>query len=206
MHFIDQFRALLLDLNGVFMFNSDRLSAAEHFGLTYRQLGGHALHDDDVQGLVLAVVDRMWKLCTDPHASQHFPSLRSCVEQIATPQGLPEREVRLLERVIAQHEAGVIPPASAAVLRRLAQTHRLGMVSDIWSTSELYLQELQRAGIRALFDVIVFSSDYGYVKPSPSLFSKTIEALAMERTQIAFVGDSLRRDIAGAKAVGLATL
>src|SRR5919109_4488266 len=152
MRFIDQFRALLLDLNGVFMFNSDRLSAAEHFGLTYRQLGGHTLNDEEVQGFVLAVVDRMWKLYADPRASQYFPSLRSCVEQIATPQSLPEREVCLLERVIAQHEVGVIPPAYAAVLRRLAQTHRLGIVSDIWSTSELYLQELQRAGIRALFD------------------------------------------------------
>src|SRR5262245_33058711 len=158
MRFIDQFRALLLDLNGVFMFNSDRLSAAEHFGLTYRQLGGHALNDEEVQGLVLAVVERMWKLYADPCASQHFPSVRFCVEHITTPQGLPEKEVRLLEQVIAQHEVGEIPPASAAVLRRLARTHRLGIVSDIWSASKLYLQELQRAGIRALFDILIFSS------------------------------------------------
>ncbi|HEV8718538.1 MAG TPA: HAD family hydrolase [Candidatus Binatia bacterium] len=206
MRFIDQFHVLLLDLNGTFMFNSDRLSEAERFGLTYRQLGGHTLNDDEVQGLILAVVDMMGKIYADPRASQHFPSVRSCVEQIATPQGLPEREVRLLERVIAQHEVGVIPPASAAVLRRLAQTHRLGIVSDIWSTSELYLQELQRAGIRALFDVIVFSSDYGCVKPSPSLFIKAMEALAVDRTQIVFVGDSLKRDIAGAKAAGLAAI
>ena len=206
MRFIDQFHVLLLDLNGTFMFNSDRLSETEHFGLTYRQLGGHTLGDDEVQGFVLKVVDIMGKIYADPRASEHFPSLRSCIEQTATPQGLPEREVLLLERVVAQHEVGVIPPAYAAVLQRLAQTHRLGIVSDIWSTSELYLQELRRAGIHALFDVIVFSSDYGCVKPSPSLFIKAMEALAVERTQTVFVGDSLTRDIAGAKAVGLATI
>src|SRR5205814_6992202 len=144
------------------------------------------------------------KIYADPRAFQHFPSVRSCVAQIATPQGLSEREVALLERVIARHEVGVIPPAYAAVLRRLAQTHRLGIVSDIWSTSELYLQELRCAEIHALFDVIVFSSDYGCVKPSPSLFIKAMEALAVERPQIVFVGDSLTRDIVGAKASGLA--
>jgi FMN phosphatase YigB (HAD superfamily) len=112
----------------------------------------------------------------------------------------------LLERVIAQHEVGTIPPVYAAVLRQLAQTYRLGIVSDIWSMSKLYLQELQRAGIRALFDVIVFSSGYGCVKPSPFLFTTAMDALAVERSQILFIGDSLARDIAGAKAAGLAAI
>jgi phosphoglycolate phosphatase-like HAD superfamily hydrolase len=203
MRFIDQFCALLLDLNGVFMFNSDRLSAAEHFGLTYRQLGGLTLPDEEVQGLVLAAIERMWKIYADPCASQHFPSVRTCIEQIVARRNLPQQEVCLLERVIAGHEVGIIPPDYAALLRRLARTHRLGIVSDIWSTSGLYLQKLQRVEIRALFDVIVFSSDYGCVKPSPYLFTTAMDALAVDRSQIVFIGDSLARDIAGAKAVGL---
>ena len=104
------------------------------------------------------------------------------------------------------HEIGTIPQTHVAVLRKLRETHRLGVVSNIWSKSDLYFDEFDRAGIRDLFDVIVFSSDHSHIKPSPYLFTKAIELLNVDRSTIAFVGDSLSRDIVGAKAVGLSTI
>ena len=68
------------------------------------------------------------------------------------------------------------------------------------------MREFERAGIYDLFDVTIFSSDYGHIKPSPYLFAKAIEAFGVERSKIVFVGDSLKRDIAGAKAVGLSAV
>jgi HAD superfamily hydrolase (TIGR01509 family) len=112
----------------------------------------------------------------------------------------------VLEQVFALHEVGTVPDTSVEVLQRLRQTHRLGVVSDIWSTSELYWQEFERAGIRELFDIVVFSSDHGRLKPSPYLFQQALGAFSVGWEKIVFVGDSLRRDIAGAKAVGLATM
>ena len=44
------------------------------------------------------------------------------------------------------------------------------------------------------------------MKPSPQLFRKALDAFAVDRTRLVFVGDSLQRDIAGAKAVGLTTV
>ena len=206
LRFIDQFAVMLLDLHGTFMFGGDRFSETENFGRTYRELGGRALDDEEIRRLVLEVCAAMEQAYADPRYDEHFPSVWHCLEYITRPQGLPEREVGLLECVIARHEVGVIPNAYAAVLRELAQTHKLGIVSNIWSTRDLYVQELERAGIRDLFDVIVFSSDHGTIKPSPHLFMKALEAFAVDRSQIVFVGDSLTRDIAGAKAVGLSAV
>jgi len=206
LRFIDQFTVMLLDLHGTFMFRGARFSETENFARTYRELGGRALGDEEVRRLVLEVCATMEQAYADPRYNEHFSSVWHCLEHITRPQGLPGWEVRLLERVIAHHEVAVIPSACVGALRELAQTHKLGIVSNIWSTRDLYVQELERAGIRDLFDVIVFSSDHGTIKPSPHLFMKALEAFAVDRSQIVFVGDSLTRDIAGAKAVGLSTI
>ena len=204
--FIDQFTVILLDLHGTFMFGGDRFSETEDFGLTYRELGGRALGDDEVRRLVLEVCAAMEQAYADPRYNEHFPSVWHCLEHITRPQDLPGWEVRLLERVIAHHEVGVIPSACVGALRELAQTHKLGIVSNTWSTRDLYVRALERAAICDLFDVIVFSSDHGKIKPSPSLFMTALAAFAADRSQIVFVGDSLTRDIAGAKAVGLSAV
>src|SRR5207245_11224685 len=146
MRFIDQFTVILLDLHGTFMFGGDRFSETEDFGLTYRELGGRAFGDDEVRRLVLEVCAAMEQAYADPRYDEHFPSVWYCLVHITQPQGLPDREVGLLERVIAHHEVGVIPDACAAVLRELAKTHRLGIVSNIWSLRDLYVQDLERAG------------------------------------------------------------
>jgi len=46
----------------------------------------------------------------------------------------------------------------------------------------------------------------GSIKPSSYLFLKAIEAFGVDRSKIVFLGDSLRRDIAGTKAVGLSAV
>ncbi len=142
----------------------------------------------------------------NPHCHDRFPSVLSYLETLPLSQDLPKGELGLLEHVFALHEIGVIPDTHTAALRRLCETYRLGIVSDIWSRSDRYLQEFERAGIRELFDVLVFSSDHGRIKPAPYLFTKAIKAFAGDRAKIVFVGDSLKRDIAGAKAVGLSAI
>ena len=166
MRFIDQFTVILLDLHGTFMFRGDRFSETEDFGLTYRELGGRALGDDEVRRLVLEVCAAMEQAYADPRYDEHFPAVRHCIEHIARPQSLPEREVGLLECVIARHEVGVIPNACVAALRELAKTHRLGIVSNIWSPRDLYVQELERAGICDLFDVACETHIRTMVRPA----------------------------------------
>jgi putative hydrolase of the HAD superfamily/5'-nucleotidase len=88
----------------------------------------------------------------------------------------------------------------------LAVTHRLGVVSNILSYKGLWLDEFARAGVLPLFATTVFSSDGRSVKPSRRLFEQALDALGTPRSEVVFVGDSLRCDIGGAAAVGLATV
>lgn len=188
------------------MFNVDRFSDSESYGSTYRQIGGTKLADSEVHWIISRLFEKMLADSRDPASYDRFPTVLTCLKRMPACIELPESEIRLLEQVFALHEVSTIPHTHTEALRRLHETHRLGLVSNIWSKSDLYLQEFTRAGIRDLFDVIVFSSAHGHLKPSAYLFARAIEAFNVDPSKIVFVGDSLKRDIAGAKSAGLSAV
>lgn len=204
--FIDRFSVILLDMGRTFMFDADRFSDSEDYGATYHQIGGSRLNNEEVHRVISVLFDRVLSDYRNPDYYDSSPPVLSYLKAIPESKHLPEMEIDLLEQVFAMHEAGTIPDTHAEALHRLYETHGLGIVSNIWSKSDLYLKELERAGVRSLFDVIVFSSDHGHIKPSPYLFAKAIEAFEVDRSKIVFVGDSLKRDVAGAKAAGLSAV
>jgi HAD superfamily hydrolase (TIGR01509 family) len=118
---------------------------------------------------------------------------------------LPAPELVLLEQVFAAHELGVVPPAFADCLRRLAGSRPLGVVSNIWSRKTAWLRHFDEIGIADVWQTLVFSSDTRSMKPSPVLFEQAIAALGLDRREVLFVGDSLTHDIAPAKRLGMAT-
>ncbi len=61
-------------------------------------------------------------------------------------------------------------------------------------------------GVMNLFNVTVFSSDFGIVKPSPRPFLKVVELMAANLQEVLVIGDSVRRDLGGAMAAGLPCL
>ena len=204
--FIDQFDVVLLDVSHTFMFGVDRFSDTEDYGATYRQVGGNLLSNGEIHRTIAALFDSMLADYEDLNCYDSFAPVFSHLQVLPESKDLPVDEIRLLAQVFAMHEVGTISAMHAKVLHRLHETHRLGIVSNIWSSSDLHLCEFERVGIRNLFDVIIFSSDYSCVKPSPHLFAKAIEALDVDRVKIVFVGDSLKHDIAGAKAAGLSSV
>ena len=79
----------------------------------------------------------------------------------------------------------------------------LAIVTDapgVQAWSRLYLLGLQDA-----FDYVQTIEDSGVKKPAPEPFKKALDCLKLSPTHVLFVGDSLERDITGAKAVGLKT-
>ena len=204
--FIDQFDVVLLDVSHTLMFDVDRFSDTEDYGATYRQIGGNLLSNTEIHGIITALFDRMLADYEDPSCYDSFPPVFSYLKVLPESANLAVGEIRLLAQVFAMHEVGTIPATHAKALRRLHETHRLGIISNIWSSNDLYLREFERVGIRNLFDVIIFSSDHSCVKPSPYIFAKAIETLDVNRSKIVFVGDSLKHDIAGAKAARLSSV
>ncbi|MBW4634820.1 MAG: HAD family hydrolase [Iphinoe sp. HA4291-MV1] len=85
--------------------------------------------------------------------------------------------------------------------------HALGCsLSNVWCQSKFCLKKFHRVGITDSFKTIIFSSDYGLIKPSPSIFKKAIEQIEVHESKTVFVGDNLLFDIIGAKAVGLSAI
>ena len=164
--FIDKFEVLLLDMGLTFMFNSDRFSDLENYGATYRKIGGALLNDGKVNEIISRLFARLMSDYQNPDFYDYYPSVLSCLMAMPQTRDLPEEEISLLERVFEIHEVGNIPATQAEALHQLRETHQLGLVSNIWSRSEIFLQEFEKVGIKHLFDIIVFSSDYGCIKPS----------------------------------------
>lgn len=200
--FIDQFDVILLDMGCTFMFEVDRFSKHEDFGATYRQIGGDSLSDAQVNQIIFSVSNNLIADYEELRYCDSFPLVSDYLNALVGGK-LPIRELQLLEDVFALHEIGTIPQSYTNILKQLHQTHRLGVVSNIWSRSDRYFTVFAQADIKDLFEVIVFSSDYKCMKPSPQLFQKAIKFLNVQCSKILFVGDSLKFDCVGAKSAGL---
>ena len=203
MRLIDRFSSLLFDMNSTFMFGEDRFGEREDFHRTYCAAGGTRLSSVEVTRYMRACYEGMARDYVNPARYDDFPSL---LEGFRLYASTPEDELPFLERSFALHELGSVPELSADVLRRLAGTHRLGLVANIWAPKELWLEEFKRAGIESVFRHAVFSSDCRSVKPSPVLFAKALQGMGAMANDTLFIGDSLRCDMEGAKNAGMTTV
>jgi len=201
--FIDNFSVILLDMGNTFMFGCDRFGDGIDYHATYRNLGGHHLDSQTLTPIMNRLFKHVVRSYRNPALYDNFGSVGTYLRELPETSGLTSSELELLEEVFAQHEVGAVPDSHAAVLKDLSRTHPLGVVSNIWSHPGIFEAEFRRAGIMDLFQVIVWSSSHGCIKPSPRLFQKAMNQLDFAPHDIFFVGDNLNRDVAGAKAVGI---
>lgn len=197
---------LLLDMNGVFMFNEDRFGPEEDYYVTYKTIGGRALNKIEVHTAITECHDLLQRRYADPARQDDFPQLGEVLRSLTSASSFAPHELGLLAEVFALHEVGEVPDTHATALRQLARTYRLGIISDIWSPKEIWLDELHRAGVAKLFEVMVFSSETRSVKPSRQLFERALAAFSEPRESMIFIGDRVERDIVGARTAGLASV
>ncbi len=89
---------------------------------------------------------------------------------------------------------------SAALLRLFSRRYRLGIVSNFYGNLATVCQE---AGLSPFLTVMVDSTQAGCRKPDPRIFRAALTALQTDPAQAVFVGDSLPRDMAGARGIGM---
>jgi putative hydrolase of the HAD superfamily len=109
----------------------------------------------------------------------------------------------LVERIATRFvdEARNRLSANLQLLEALSRRYRLGIVSNFHGNLATVCHEV---GLSPFLKVVVESAHVGCVKPDPRIFLLALEALGSDPTQAVFVGDSLRRDMAGARGVGMA--
>lgn len=204
--FIDRFDVILLDMGNTFMFDVDRFGENEDYHATYRALGGEILTPEEVRASITKVYNRMLDAARDPERVDDFGDVRRFLKESGAASELPPLELDLIVKVFARHELGTVPPAHADALRRLRSSHPLGLISNVWSPSDFCESALEKAGVRDLFTVRVWSSDYFFIKPSVRLFRVALDAFAVDPARAVYVGDNPKRDIVGAKAIGMAAV
>jgi len=119
--------------------------------------------------------------------------------------GVPSRfaAVELYDR-FARAEAWEVEPGARSTLGELKlRGLQLGIVSN-WDERLPLL--LERVGLAPFFDVVAVSSLVGVEKPHPGIFRYALERLGVAAGDAVHVGDSVRDDIEGARAAGMAAL
>lgn len=91
---------------------------------------------------------------------------------------------------------------SAALYER---GYRLGIISNILSHG-FVPAILKEHGVDRYFEHLVLSSDCGIRKPSPAIFDLCCEQMGLGKDECCYVGDTISRDIIGARRSGWRTI
>lgn len=116
-------------------------------------------------------------------------------EQLGLIVGIPGKKVRdQLEGALG---------LNGPLLELIRQIRRQGIKTGVLSNTGSTLRDtMQRHGIMDLFNVHIFSADYGVVKPEPQIFDITAKELNIPKDQILFFDDR-QVNVDGARAAGM---
>jgi len=113
---------------------------------------------------------------------------------------------RAMDIIVEARSSGVICfPEVPKVLSLLKSKYRLGIVTNT-SSSEVPNHVLYRLRLRGYFSVVATSADLGVRKPYPGIFYYALRELSARVKDTAFVGDSIKHDIVGARSLGMKTV
>jgi putative hydrolase of the HAD superfamily len=88
-------------------------------------------------------------------------------------------------------------------ITRLGEKHRIGLLSN--TCTEEITPLLEQHQLRNLFHTIVISSETGFAKPDPAIFSIALERMSADPEKTIFIDDSAT-NIAAASALGMQTI
>lgn len=117
-------------------------------------------------------------------------------------QGLELDDDTLVDRIVARflERAGRTLRRNASLLATLSRRYRLGVVSNFYGNLATVCAEY---AVSDFMGVVVDSEGLGCRKPDPRIFQVAAAALGVEPADTVVVGDSLPRDMAGARAAGM---
>lgn len=95
-------------------------------------------------------------------------------------------------------------PGAAAAIDRLHRRYRLGLICNTGYTGGKVLREvLKQHRLHDYFGALVFSNEFGWLKPDRRIFHHALERIGARAAAAAHVGDLEELDVDGARAAGL---
>ncbi len=94
-----------------------------------------------------------------------------------------------------------------ATLERLRKMGlKVGLISNTLWPAWILREELRRREHARLFDIMLFSPEVGFRKPSRRIFLRALRELGLKGREAAFVGDSPVEDVRGPQRVRMMTI
>jgi len=95
-----------------------------------------------------------------------------------------------------------VAPRAFATLSKIGKYVSVGLISN-FSYGEAIRKALRKLRLDRLFNTVVISDEVGWRKPHPKIFKIFLDELKLDPDEAIYVGDDLKYDIEGAKAVGM---
>jgi HAD superfamily hydrolase (TIGR01509 family) len=83
---------------------------------------------------------------------------------------------------------------------------KVGLVSNLFDPPQLMRELFAEIGLLQRLDAIAVSAEVGKRKPSPAIFEAALAEAGVAASEAVMVGDRLREDVGGARAVGMASI
>jgi HAD superfamily hydrolase (TIGR01549 family) len=183
--------ALLFDFGGTL--DADGIAWKDRF----RSMAGYAGSPEAFDRAFYAADDAL--VGTVPRNLSFRGTVELLSRNLARELGLDAQEGERIADVFFQTSLAKAE-ANRQILGRLAQRFRLGIVSNFYGNLE---QVCADTGIARHVQVAVDSVVVGFEKPDPRIFQAALSALDVKPEAAVFVGDSLPRDMQGARGLGM---
>ena len=129
-----------------------------------------------------------------------------CFTGIADEQGRDSADALAVARAYEDPDPTAVEflPGAESALDALGERHDLALVTN--GDRETQTAKLETLDIADRFDAATFTEPGGPVKPDPDHFRRTLSAMDVAADSAVHVGNSLRSDVAGAHAAGVASV
>ena len=95
-------------------------------------------------------------------------------------------------------------PGARELLTALSTKYVFGMLTN--GAPDLQREKIAATGLEPLFKAITVSGEHGIGKPNPEIFYHLLGELSVDPSEAVMVGNSLERDIAGARNAGIRSI
>lgn len=108
----------------------------------------------------------------------------------------------LAEMFVAKRRTGQrLMPNALEVLTRFSRQYSLGLLTN--GSPRFQRAKLEYSGLGKYFNTVVVSGEHGIGKPDPRIFKIVLDGLGAAPSTAVMVGNSLERDIQGARRAGV---
>jgi FMN phosphatase YigB (HAD superfamily) len=146
-----------------------------------------------VSYLVRLQIERMRRVASE--------ATQDALGPLANGYRLDETVAWITQSFVAEAARGI--EYTREVIATLAGRLKMGVVSNFYGNLDRVIEEARLAGY---FDAVVDSSRVGIFKPAPGIFTAALDILRVAPEAAAMLGDSLEKDCAPARRLGLTTI